>query len=155
VIRIAVYYLVLTLVTLYAGRRGGAPERVAAGVLVSASLATSALPVHLASYHTVEWAMLGIDAAVLIGLLLLAATADRFWPIWVAAVQLIAVAVHGIRSYDPHVFPIVYARLAGELAYPILFMVAGGVWRHVRRAPERDWSWQSLHAERECIAREH
>ena len=140
-IRIVVFHGVLFAACGYAGWRGGGPERWAAGLALLAGLATTSLPVipHR-SYYGVEWEQLGIDVGLLIGLIGLAAVADRFWPIWAASVQLLTIAVHGVIGADPSILPIVYARFAGELGYFVLALLALGAWRHQRRAPEPDWS---------------
>lgn len=124
----------------YAWLRGGAPERLTALLVMIAITATTVLPT--ASYRQVVWPLLAVDGALLIGLVAIALFADRFWPLFLAAVQLLAVAVHGVRAYDESILPTVYARLGGELGYMVVGILAVGTWRHWRRGPECDWSWQ-------------
>ena len=91
-----------------------------------------------------DWGGLTIDLAFLASLIVIAVRADRFWPLWLAALQLVAIGVHGVRAYDPHILPIVYARIVGEIAYPMLALLVIGTVRHHSRAlrfgGERDWS---------------
>ncbi|WP_174280155.1 hypothetical protein [Sphingomonas bacterium] len=124
----------------FAFRNGGQPERIVAWLVVIAVGITTVLP--RPHFATIVWPLLVADGVMLIGLVLVAAWADRFWPLYVAAVQLLAVTLHGVRAYDPTILPDVYARLGGLLAYPVLVILAIGTWRHRRRAPGFDWSWQ-------------
>jgi len=107
------------------------------------SLATSLVPFH--TYQQVVRPLLVIDLAMFVGLLAIALAADRYWPLYTAALQLLAVALHGVRAYDPVILPDVYARLGGELVYPLLLALVLGTRRHVRRRPETDWVWQVRH----------
>lgn len=130
---------------IYALARGATPERLVAGMMALAALATTVVPVRAGvSYFGLELPVLTIDVALLLGLAALAARADRFWPMWVAALQLLAIAIHGVRLYDQELLPIVYARGVGWVAYPMIALLVAGVYRHrdrVRKAgPEADWS---------------
>lgn len=127
----------------YAARRGGAPERVTAALIVLAIIATTVITDH--NYRHVVAPLVLVDAAMLTGLVAVALAADRYWPLYVAAIQLLTVALHGVRAYDPTILPDVYARLGGELAYPILIMLVLGTRRHVQRGKEPDWVWQVRH----------
>lgn len=140
-IRIALFYTVQTLITYVAVRRGGAPERIVGFSLLAATLATALIPFepqHI--FRSVNWHALYIDTALLAVLLIIAARADRYWPLWLAALQVVTIGVHGVRAYDPFFLPIVYARVTGEIAYPMLAVLLAGIVRHVRRPGEPDWS---------------
>jgi hypothetical protein len=140
-IRIAIFYVVQGAITYVAARRGGAPERIVGFALLLAALATALVPFDpLHMFQSVNWYALYIDSALLAVLLLIAARADRYWPLWLAALQVITIGVHGVRAYDPFFLPIVYARLAGEIAYPMLAVLLAGIVRHGRRPGEPDWS---------------
>lgn len=142
---VLIFYGIQFAACLYAVRAGGLPERLVAIMMAVAALATSAVPWQShRSFWMIEEQRVYIDVALMIGLAVLALRANRFWPIWVAALHLLAVGVHGVRAYDPAVLPIVYAKLVGWIAYPMVVVLIWGVRRHRQRVmaggPEGDWS---------------
>lgn len=146
VVRSVIFLSVAIPTCIFAARRGGAPERIAAALVCLATIASTLVqPITWA--HVVQ-PLLAIDVTMLAALVVLALFADRYWPLYFAAVQLLTVGVHGVRAYDTSILPEVYARLAGELAYVALAILAAGTWRHVRRGPEPDWSGQVAHEQR-------
>lgn len=155
--RVLVFAAVLFGTCLYAFRRGGAPERWTAALLLLAALASYLLP-HVPGYTYVhvEWQRVAIDGALLAGLIAVSLTADRFWPLYLTAFHALTVTTHGVRAYDPAVLPIVYTRVAAWLAYPGLLLLAIGVARHRRRvlagAREFDWTFQRQAARDETRA---
>lgn len=140
IVRSLLFITAATATCFYALRHGGQPERTVAIMVVLAVVITTVLP--RPHFAEIVWPLLAIDGSLLVGLLLVAMWADRFWPLYFAAVQLLAVTLHGVRAYDPTILPDVYARVGGLLAYPVLAILAIGTWRHRRRTPEPDWSWQ-------------
>lgn len=129
---------------LYALRRGGGPERWTAGTMAAGAAATAlALQFFRIETAGVNRALLLVDLAVLIGLTALAARANRFWPMWVAALQLLAIAVHFVAGLDNSILPAVYNQTLGKVAYPMILLLVVGTYRHHRRCrlvAERDWS---------------
>jgi hypothetical protein len=126
---------------------GGAPERVAATLLALAAAATTLLPrPSLVAYDAVFWGVLWVDLALLIALSMVAATADRFWPMWLAALQLVTLATHGVRGYDSSLLPWAYWLMAGKIAYPMMALLVIGTVRHRERKraglPEYGWTAQ-------------
>lgn len=144
---IALFNLLLLLVTGYAFRCGGAPEWCAASMMLVAAAATLATPwIAAEDFQTINWAMFLIDLALWLSLSFMSLYADRFWPIWLAAMQLVAVAAHGARGYDPGILAIAYWWLVNKIAYPMLAILAIGTWRHRLRLmsglPEYGWTAQ-------------
>lgn len=144
-IRIIVFNVIQLAACLYALRRGGAPERWTAWLMAGAAVATALQPYRVGrSFYGVEWPVLMIDTAMLLGLVALAARADRFWPLWIAALQLIAIGIHGVRAIDATILPRVYNRAESRIAYGMIVLLVIGTWRHWRRkaagAEDRDWS---------------
>ena len=144
---IIVFNVVLLVTCIYAGARGGAPERIAAGLFIGASAVTYVLPFDPdINFHHVEWANLAIDVVMLLSLGGLALAADRFWPMWLAALQLLMVAVHGVRAYEPRLLALTYSLVAAKLAYGALVILAVAVLRHRARTAggrrEHDWTHQ-------------
>ncbi len=126
---------------LYAVWRGGSPERLVAGMMSAAVVLTAAAGYFLSEkFRTVSASILMVDLALLGGLLLLAVRANRFWPMWVAAFQLVSIFVHLARGIDPTLLPEVYNRVLGKFAYPMVVLLIAGTRRHAQRDPhEKDW----------------
>lgn len=140
------FNVVLLATCLYAFGWGGRPERVAGGLFLAASAVTFVLPFNPdITFHHVEWANLAIDVAMLLSLGALALMADRFWPMWLAALQLLMVAVHGVRAYEP-LRALTYSLVLSKLAYVALVILAVAVLRHRTRIAsegfEHDWTHQ-------------
>ena len=144
-IKAVVFYVVLLFALGYVARRGGSPERLVAFLFVTAAMASTLMPFDPEkTYHSVNWGVLAVDLLLFIALVAVAARADRFWPMWIAALQLIELAVHGVRAYDPQLWAIVYGRAVGELSYPMLLLLVIGAQRHTKRVwacgPELAWT---------------
>lgn len=117
----------------YAIARGGRDERIAAAVM----LAGSALTVVAAllpgfSWRTDRLGVTLIDLAVLGALFTLALRTDRFWPLWMTAFHLIAVATHLAILVDRERTLRAYVLLQGFWAYPMLAALMIGTRRRAR-----------------------
>jgi hypothetical protein len=77
--------------------------------------------------------MLAVDVALLAGLLVLASFADRFWPLWMSAMQAVAVLSHTAIALNPDVIPRGYWQAATLWSYPMLLLLAAATWSHRRR----------------------
>lgn len=143
---IIVFNAILLLVCGYAFRVGGAPERWTASVFVGGALATFLAPFYdvVHPFAQIEPVLLLVDAAVLVCLVAVALYADRYWPLYVSALHLIAIAIHGVKAIQPDLVPWMYAGASGKIAYPMLVLLAVGAWRHRRRlityGSDPDWS---------------
>ncbi len=133
-LRLAIFYATLLACVVYSARRGGAPERWMAALFAMAA-ASSHLVVlaHGSDYAELDVLRLGVDICLLTGMAIIMAKADRFWPIYCTAFQVLAVATHGVRVFDPLVMPPVYYRSTAWLAYPTLLILVAGVHRHRTR----------------------
>lgn len=128
----------------YALWRGGMPERICAGLLFTGVVATlAAAPALQWSNKDVEWGIFLIDGSLLICLLMLALHANRFWPMWAAAIHSLAVLAHVTKALAPEISPLFYATLAMGSAWPPLILLAVGTWRHHQRvaAGTQDPDW--------------
>ena len=139
-----VFFATQTLVSIYSGRRGGLPERLVTAALGLATIVSIARPAtQRHGYQTVEWWLVFVDAVLLIALIAIALWSNRYWPMWVAALQLDTIALHGVRAFDPTIWALIYSRLVGLPAYPIFTLLVIGTIRHQRRVmangPEADW----------------
>jgi hypothetical protein len=139
------YLLLLAGMFGYALLRGGAPERLVALGWTVAVLATILLPFDpQRAFHQVDIARAAVDVAVLLWFIAIACFANRFWPMWLAALHLIGVGFHAVKAYQPELLPSIYAVAVGKIGYPILLIMVVGVMRHQERLRRhgryRDWS---------------
>lgn len=144
---VVVFYIAQIGACWFAVRSGGLPERLVAFALLVAALATSVLSMMSPRiYHAVEPFMI-VDLALLVILMAIAAHANRFWPIWLGALHLLAIAVHGVKAYDPGLVPWMYAAAVNKLAYPMLALLIIGTERHrrrrIRHGDDPDWTRHS------------
>lgn len=147
-LRVYVFIALLVLATGYALARGGAPEKVAAGLFLAAFVASmlvqSQFPVR---FYGVELGVFIVDCAMLAALLAVALRAERFWPIWMTGLQAVAVAAHLAKMANPAVIPWAYAAMLAFWSYPMMAMLAIGTWRHRQRmaafGADRSWSSSS------------
>ncbi|HYI63350.1 MAG TPA: hypothetical protein VEW71_00540 [Allosphingosinicella sp.] len=139
-----VYNVLLASCWVYALRRGGAPERIGATSLAIFSFLTAAtVSGSTTSYRSVETGILIVDLLCLAAFLALALRADRFWPLWVAALQIIGTAGHAVKFVDPDIIRRAYAFILVIWAYPMILLMIVGTWRHQQRLARfgADESW--------------
>lgn len=144
-LRVLIFEVVQLGVSTYAIWRGGVPERIVAIALLVAAWLSLGISALRFNFATPLLPVLVLDAALFGLVIAVALRANRFWPLWAAALQLVALGTHGVRAYDAEILPVVYARGVGEIAYPICLALTLGTyhfrrrWRLQRRRPE-DWS---------------
>lgn len=124
------YISLLALSCGYAFVRGGRYERLVAAVCLLGTVATVAVnsPLNRMYVH-VEGGALAVDIAVLIAFIVVALQSDRFWPLWVAGLQLTTSVAHFLKAMDPHLIPQAYGLAVRFWSYPILIILAVGSWR--------------------------
>ena len=119
----------------YALWRGRSDERIAAGVCVLASIATRFAISPLSERYTgVEIGLLMIDGAVLAAFVAIALRSNRFWPLWIAGLQLTSSLSHLMKVIEVDLLPRAYAAAAVFWSYPILLIIIVGTWRTHRRS---------------------
>jgi hypothetical protein len=119
----------------YALWRGRRDERIVALVCIAAT-AASRLAFHPLSvrYSSVETGLLLIDLGVLAAFVFVALRSPRFWPLWVAGLQLTESTAHVMKAIDERLLPMAYGAAIALWSYPILIILALGTWRgHKRR----------------------
>jgi hypothetical protein len=143
----AIFFAAQSATTVYAVRWGGSPERVVAAALAVAAIVSTVVPLDPAyAYATVNWRLFWIDVGLLMTLVAIALAANRYWPMWLAALQLDTVMTHAVKAYDPQIWALVYSRLTGLSAYPIMAVLLIGTIRHHRRgqAGAREAGWVAI-----------
>jgi hypothetical protein len=146
VVKFILFNILLLGCWLYALLRGGGPERaVATGVLVGSILTALVATDPAHRFRSVELGIFLVDVVALIAFVIVALRAERFWPLWVAALQAIGTAGHAVKLADPHVIRWGYAFVLAFWSYPMLFLIIFGTWRHQKRLKLRgaDKSWSS------------
>lgn len=131
-------------------RWGAGPERICAAALFLMNLGDRvyhALIGRGTIYGSVDIGHLVIDvlvAAVFIGVAL---GANRIYPLWLSAFQLVSVVSHFAREASGKVAEIAYFLMNYAPYYCILLILTGGIWRHAmrtrRHGPYRSWRTSS------------
>ena len=123
----------------YALWRGRKYEQLSAAVFIAASIVSVlARTTGQARYLGVEHSDLVIDILVLIALVVIALRSDRFWPLWVAGLQLTITMSHLLKAIQPSLMPLAYATAERFWSFPILIILFIGAWRqHQRRISEQ------------------
>ena len=133
-----IYYVILLLVSLYALLQGRSDERVAAATCILATFATNAVYTPQGSYAGLETGVLLVDLAAFAAFLFLALRSGRFWPLWVAGLQLATLGAHAVKAVELDLMPEAYAAAARFWVYPIFLIIAVGTYRGARRRIVRD-----------------
>jgi hypothetical protein len=114
----------------YAVFRGKTEARIVALVFLIGNFATLALRSPAAeSYSSVETGVFVVDVLCFLAFTYAAMISDRFWPLWVSGLQLTTSFGHVLKAVDSHLLPIAYAASLRFWSYPILIILAIGVWR--------------------------
>lgn len=129
---------------LFALWRGGLPERTGAAMLLTAAILTYVVVDPRSSYRHAEWGVFIIDAALLIGLVGLSLRANRYWPLWLAAMQMVTTWSHLGAGMLSQTKPLAYAIASVAWSFPMLILLAAGTYRHrlrrVKFGNDQDWT---------------
>jgi hypothetical protein len=145
-VRILIFNTLYILTSLFALMRGGAPERIAAVILIADFQLSLwvVTPLH-SRFAGVEWAMFAVDSAAFVALYGLSLVTTRYWPAWMAATQGCVALSHlsGLRS---EIIPWAYGTVVAAWAYVMLIMLAAATWRHRQRirscGVDPAWRWE-------------
>jgi hypothetical protein len=133
--RVMLFWLLLLTACGYALWRGRKYERIAAVVFILATILSIIGHSPLRGrYVEIEASDLIIDTAVLVAVVAIALVSDRFWPLWVAGLQLVDSLSHLMKAIDANLIPEVYGAAERFWSYPILLILLVGVWRQDRRS---------------------
>ncbi len=127
------YYAILFAVCAYAFLRGRTDERLAAATCIAATFATNLVYEPIGSFAGVEVGVLIVDIATLAAFTYLALRSERFWPLWVAGLQLTTLVAHALKAIDLDLMPQAYAAAARFWVYPIFLIIVVGTFRSRQR----------------------
>ena len=134
-----IFWIVLFATCGYALWRGRKYERIAAIVFIAATVLSFLTHSPLRSrYFGIELSDLIVDNAVLVAVIAIALVSDRFWPLWIAGLQLVDSMSHLLKAIDVDLVPRVYGAAERFWSYPILIILLVGAWRQNRRSPAQD-----------------
>jgi hypothetical protein len=134
------FQIALTVVAVaYCWRRGGQPERAAAAVIPAMYLLDLLYHViwgQVTTYDRVNVGHLVLDTAALFVFVLIAVRANRWWTIWLASAQIVAVVSHFLRGITSAMHPWVYAAMTrGPSWLEIMLLFVGtALYQYRRRA---------------------
>jgi hypothetical protein len=129
-----VFIPILFAVCAYAWWRGGVDERSVALTCLAGTAATLLVISPLRQrYAGVEEGLLLVDLAVLAGFITVALRSKRFWPLWVAGLQLTTSLGHLLKGIDQGLLPRAYGAALQFWSYPILVILVVGTYRRHRR----------------------
>jgi hypothetical protein len=133
--RFIIYHLLLFGACGYALFRGNTDARIVGAVFLIGNFVTYALRSPFAeSYSSVETGIFVVDVIAFLAFTYAALISERFWPLWVSGLQLTTNLGHVMKAVDLHLMPLAYAAALRFWSYPILIILAVGVWRSQRRA---------------------
>ena len=105
-----------------------------ASICVLASIASVVVISPLSSrYSGLEAGVFIVDLATLAGFTFVALRSERFWPLWVAGLQLTTLMSHAFKAGRLDLMPQAYAAAARFWVYPIFLILVIGTWRSYRR----------------------
>lgn len=133
------YWIVLLTVSGYAFAYGRPDERWTVSICIAATLGTMLIHSPLNTrFSTVEGRVLVVDLLALAGFTFIALRSDRFWPLWVAGLQLTTILAHAMKAVDFALVPQIYAAAARLWVYPIFLIIVIGTWRTQHRESLRE-----------------
>ncbi len=152
--RVDAQTLAFLLLALAAWRWGAGPERALAAILVWFRVADWAYHGLFAAslrLTDVDLAHALIDVVGCFAAFAVALHANRIYPLWFAAIQLLAVFAHLARALAVDILPVAYAIMFIAPSYLQIVILAVGLWRHHRRGrrygPYRPWRSYSRHSQ--------
>ncbi len=130
----------------YALWRGRGPERWGALILIADFQLSHLLvgPVTTRFAGGVEWPVFWTDLTAFLALYGLSIASTRFWPIWIAGIQLVVTLSH-LAPLSPRIIPWAASNAVGLWGYPLLLVLAIGAhraWSRRQREHDPSWSWQ-------------
>lgn len=128
-------------------RWGASPERWLIGLFVGTMVAPiyvyDVLGLGNLNFGPFAWVWVATDVVAMIAFVAVALNANRNYPLWIAAFQLVAIGAHAVRGLVDAVSTFAYLLLSIGPSYCQLLLIFVGFLRHLRReqrfGPYRDW----------------
>lgn len=131
-----IHYVLLLSCGLYVLARGEMPERTGLAIIALGSVLSSVLMAPPAQLHGGAGTdALWVDALVAAALVVLALRTDRFWTLWVAALQLVGIGAHLVNLANPGIARIGYPVVMSLWGYAMVLLVTAGAYRRVGTLP--------------------
>ncbi len=132
--RYLIFWGILLATCGYALWRGRKWEQIAALICLAATVLSVSMSSPLNQrYVGIEVGDLIVDYLVLAAFVFVALRSDRFWPLWIAGLQLTMSISHLLKAIQPDLVPIAYAAAERFWSYPILAIIAVATWRSHQR----------------------
>lgn len=116
------YLCILAAALVYIGVRGERAERACIIAITIGSLATGLAANKGPAWYGAEVGIFVVDVATLVAFIVIMAKSTRFWPLWITALQNIAVMTHLARFIKPQTVPMAYA-VAEQLWVYIMLLI--------------------------------
>ena len=121
------FRLLLIGIVIFALWRGGRDERLIATFCIIGTIMTQLVLGPIPErFQNVELGLLAVDVAVLVGFLAVALRSYRFWPLWVAGLQLTTILGHIFKGVETALIPQAYGAALTFWGYPILAVLLIG-----------------------------
>ncbi len=146
-VRIAIFLTILLAALAYALRKGGAPERTMALILIAMAAADQLLHLFIPPRFTsIDAGHLAIDLVAAAASVILALVAHRFWPMLAAVLQILPLMAHVGKAADITVHPVAYLTMQVSASWLLPPLLVIATWRHQTRmcANGSDRSWHGL-----------
>ncbi|WP_336986283.1 hypothetical protein [Altererythrobacter aquiaggeris] len=141
-------HIFTVLLALWAWKLGDKPEQAIGAILVATIVADysyHALIEGRGNYVSADMGHFAIDLFTFVAVAPVAHYANRIYPLWIAAAQLIAISMHLARELNAMVDPLAYAVLIRIPFYLAIGAFLVGLFNHTRRT--RKWgtypAWRS------------
>ena len=135
---VILFRLLLPLVALYAFWRGTRDERLVAAICVAGAIVSKLVVSPFDErYMAVEPAIMAVDTLMLVAFIYIALNSKRFWPLWIAGLQLTTIFGHVLMAVSSDLIPKAYGMALGFWAYPIIFILAIATWRSAKWKTKR------------------
>lgn len=107
------------------GEREG---RRAVGLFLGATLLTWGAQSLDTEWRQTHWPLMAVDTAYLVATYVFALRSNRYWPLWIAAFQLLTVTSHFATIIAPGYVPKIYTAIATFWVVPLLLSMVAGVY---------------------------
>lgn len=132
---VILFRVALLLVAGYAFLRGTRDEKLVAAICIVGAFVSHEVASPLSErYLGLETPILIVDALMFAAFVAIALRSSRFWPLWIAGLQLTTILGHLLKAAGGDLVSRAYGVALGFWAYPILIILAVGTWRSSSRA---------------------